>query len=45
MIDFEDIDFPHEKLNNNNEEDLNKAVDYICSLYADAWWRPQSTED
>lgn len=36
LIDFEDIDFPHEEIQNNSIEDLENAVAYISGLYAEA---------
>jgi hypothetical protein len=35
MIDFEDLDFPHDELPNNNKEDLEYAIKFLCDMYAE----------
>ena len=35
MIDFEEIEFPHQNLPNNNEDDLEFSVNFICKTYAE----------
>jgi guanylate kinase len=36
MIDFEDLNFTHFELPNNNQEDLEYSVNYICDIYAES---------
>lgn len=35
MIDFEDLDFPHDELPNNNKEDLEYSIKFLCDMYAE----------
>ena len=47
MIDFEDLDFVHKILPNNNQDDLECSVKFLCNTYAESMLdlAPQVAED